>query len=458
MKRLDLSKYSKLFSGYTELRVQENRDNGVSIVDGTIMGNRRSSASGVSARSYKSGSWGFASTPETDDGAVRHVIQAAWENAAFLDKHENKGGLALPESSAVGEWDLSTRKPVASQKDRIDFLKSIDSYISSKFSKLSTRTVSLHSLDMEKQLLTSAGSNAFSMIPRSILYVVFAVDTDSGPVELYDIFGAPGQFEDVFVSPSSYHEKLDKLYEHLMRKAEGVFPAAGISECILDADIAGILSHEAIGHTTEADLVRGGSVAGDYMDQLVASPLVSLTDFAHTALGETCPVPVHIDDEGTLARDVAIIQDGVLRSYMHNRDSALEFGVEPAGNARGYKFSDEPLIRMRNTAILPGKSNLEDMIGSVENGYYLIQSSNGQADSTSEFMFGVVLGYEIRNGKLGRALKDVTISGVAFDMLKTVTAVSGDMSWKIGMCGKKQSIPVGMGGPAIKCKINIGGK
>jgi TldD protein len=99
------------------------------------------------------------------------------------------------------------------------------------------------------------------------------------------------------------------------------------------------------------------------------------------------------------------------------------------------------------------------MIASIEDGYYLIQPSNGQADSTSEFMFGVTMGYEIKNGKLGKAIKDTTISGVAFDMLKTVTMVSDDMTWNnAGMCGKKQWIPVSMGGPAIKCKINIGGK
>ena len=168
---------------------------------------------------------------------------------------------------------------------------------------------------------------------------------------------------------------------------------------------------------------------------------------------------MHIDDEGTQALDVTIIENGILRSYMHNRESALQFNVEPTGNARGYRFSDEPLIRMRNTAILPGNSKLDEMIESVEDGYYLLQSSNGEADSTSEFMFGVVLGYEIKKGKIGRALKDTTISGVAFDMLKTVTALSDDMVWtNAGMCGKKQPIPVGMGGPAVKCKINIGGK
>jgi TldD protein len=228
---------------------------------------------------------------------------------------------------------------------------------------------------------------------------------------------------------------------------------------VLDSDLAGILAHEAIGHTVESDLVLGGSVAADFMDKEVASPLVTLIDFANTALGKTCPVPIWTDDEGVEARDAVLIDKGILRSYMHNKESAAHFKVAPTGNARAYGFYDEPLIRMRNTAILPGKDKLADMIASVDDGYYFMRSSNGQADSTSEFMFGVVLGYEIKGGKLGQAIRDTTISGVAFDMLKTITMVSDDMSWACGgMCGKKQSIPVGMGGPAIKCHINVGGR
>ena len=74
-------------------------------------------------------------------------------------------------------------------------------------------------------------------------------------------------------------------------------------------------------------------------------------------------------------------------------------------------------------------------------------------------MFGVCLGYEIKDGKLGRAIKDTTISGVAFDMLKTVTMISDEMNWSCaGMCGKKQWIPVGMGGPSLRCRIHIGGE
>ncbi|HPB66534.1 MAG TPA: TldD/PmbA family protein, partial [Spirochaetales bacterium] len=246
---------------------------------------------------------------------------------------------------------------------------------------------------------------------------------------------------------------------NLARKSKGVYARPGVHDVVLDSDLAGILAHEAVGHTVEADGVLGGSVAADAMGRRVASPLVTLVDFANTALGETCPVPIWVDDEGVEARDAVLIEEGVLRSYMHNKESAAHFGAEPTGNARAYGFYDEPLIRMRNTAILPGESKLQDMIASVDDGYYFLRSSNGQADSTSEFMFGLVMGFEIKGGKLGEAVRDTTISGVAFDMLKTVAAVSDDMSWSCGgMCGKKQSIPVGMGGPAVRCRVNVGGR
>ena len=74
-------------------------------------------------------------------------------------------------------------------------------------------------------------------------------------------------------------------------------------------------------------------------------------------------------------------------------------------------------------------------------------------------MFGVCMGYEIKNGKLGRALLDTTISGVAFEMLKTVDMISDTVEWSSsGFCGKKQPMPVGLGGPAVRCRITVGGR
>lgn len=455
----NLRRHAALFTDYAELRVQENKTIRISLLNGDVVGNSRSAQAGLSARSFKDGVWGFASTPELDDGSMRSVVTRALDNARFLASRDGTPRGQLPSRPGVSVNDLSTTKPRRSQKELIDFVRAIDGYCAAQFPGLSSRSVSLSCLDMEKTLVTADGADAYSLVPRSILAVSLTVDADGEPVDLYEVYGGLGQFEDVFADPPNLFPNLDMLADNLARKSKGVYTRPGTHDVVLDSDLAGILAHEAIGHTVEADGVLGGSVAADAMNTVVASPLVTLVDFANTALGRTCPVPLWTDDEGVAARDAVLIDKGVLRSYMHNKDSARHFGVEPTGNARAYGFYDEPLIRMRNTAILPGTSKLSDMLSSIDDGYYFLRSSNGQADSTSEFMFGVVMGFEVKGGKIGDAIRDTTISGVAFDMLKTVTAVSDDMSWSCGgMCGKKQMIPVGMGGPAIRCRLNVGGR
>jgi TldD protein len=168
---------------------------------------------------------------------------------------------------------------------------------------------------------------------------------------------------------------------------------------------------------------------------------------------------VYADDEGTPSRDATLIKAGMLTEFMNSRETAARLGIKPTGSARAYAPSDEPLVRMRNTAILPGTSKLDDMIGGVEDGYFLMKTSNGQADSTTEFMFGVSLAYEIKNGKLGRAIRDTTISGSAIKVLQSVDAVSDDMYWTCtGYCGKKQPMVVSMGGPALRAQAHLGGE
>ncbi|NLC32779.1 MAG: TldD/PmbA family protein, partial [Clostridiales bacterium] len=299
-----------------------------------------------------------------------------------------------------------------------------------------------------------------SLHPRSYVYVFLtAKGRDGSPVEIFETVGGFGSFDQHFNDPSLMHAKIDKLYEQVMHKAEGVYADAGTKTVILAGELAGMLAHEAVGHTVEADLVLGGSVAGPMLNKQVASPLITMTDFAHTAFGQAAPLPVYIDDEGTKAQDAVLIKDGTLVGFMHNRQSAQHFQMQPQGNARAWMFSDGPLIRMRNTAVHPGHDKLSDMIASVEDGYYLIKTGNGQADTTGEFMFGITMGYEIKKGKIAKPILDTTISGIAFDMLKSVEMVSDEVSWSSsGFCGKKQPMPVGLGGPALKCSVTIGGR
>ncbi len=456
-----LSKYNASFApgASTELRAQRNLTRRVTLRQGNLVANQRSDTKGVGARVYEDGIYGFASAADLSDDAVRAVLKNATDNAAFLSAYAGRGTGSLPALEKGRRPDDEAVSDLP-QKVYIDYLQALDAYITSNYPQLDSRTLVAYADSVERQLLTSDGFSCHTLLPRAYVYIFMTAKTGDGvPVEVFEPIGGFGGFDRHFTAPELMYPVIDKLFERVMHKREGVYAQAGLKTVVMAGELTGILAHEAVGHTVEADLVLGGSVAGPLLNKQVASPLVSLTDFASEAFGETAPLPVYVDDEGTPASDALLIRDGILTGYMHSRQSAQHFGMRPQGNARAWLFSDEPLIRMRNTAIHPGASKPEDMIASVDDGYYLVSTGNGQADTTGEFMFGVTMGYEIKNGKLGKAIFDTTISGVAFEMLKSVDMVGDRVRWSSsGFCGKKQPMPVGVGGPDLRCRLMIGGR
>jgi len=455
-----LSAHKNTFKDYTELRAQVNDNQRVTLVAGNMVRNSHESEGGVSARVYRGGTFGFASGATYTDEGVKNVLSAATDNAIFMDANVSRGQPPLPNATAGNQGLVTLPGPVIPQSMLIDFAQALDALITKKYKNLSSRTVVADILNIEKLLVVSDGADSHFYQPRSTVYVFLTADTSDGmPVELFESFSYFGRFDEHFSDLALMETKIDALYEAVMKKRDGVFTKAGLAKCILHPKMAGMLAHEAIGHTVEGDIVLSGSVASYNLNKQVASEIVNMVDFAHTYNGEPTPLPVYVDDEGVTAEDAILIKDGILTGYMHNRDSARQLNTKPQGNARAFTFSDEPLVRMRNTAILPGTSKLEDMIASVDDGYYLVSTGNGQADQTGEFMFSVEEGYEIKNGKIGKGLRETTVSGVAFEMLKTVDMVSDDMHWDIGgFCGKKQPMTTGMGGPALRCDVNVGGK
>ena len=455
-----LSAHKPSFKDYTELRAQVNSTQRVVMQAGNMVANNQESAGGVSARVYRGGTYGFASAATYSHDGVKNVLAAATSNAMFMDASIAKGKPPLLSAASGKQSLVKTPGDAIPQSVIVDYAKELDELIIKNYKNLSSRQIIVSCLDIEKLLVVADGTDSHSYQPTSYIYVFMTAEAPDGvPVELARPIGTMGRFTELFTDPTLITADLDRLYEALMKKREGVYARAGQHKCVLGMEMAGMLAHEAIGHTVEADSVLTGSVAAHNLNKEVASPLVSMVDYAHTALGKPCVLPVYVDDEGVQAEDAVLIDKGILKGFMHSRETAQHFGVAPQGNARAFEFSDEPLIRMRNTAILPGTSKLEDMISSLDDGYYLLTSYNGQADSTGEFMFAVNEGYEVKNGKIGSAIRESTISGVAFEMLKTVDMVSGDMFWEsAGFCGKKQAMTVSCGGPALRCDINLGGR
>lgn len=444
---------------YAETRQHEVRIARKVMVDGNLTANTVTNDAGASARVFNNGYWGFASVPGMDNASASKVAKKAADNASAMCRFGDKPNLDLPLDSHVGEHGYNGKAPL-SQQESIEIMQELNALCDRKYPSLKSAMFMLHEESHSKRFATSNGSVGLNSINRGTCYIILIAEDQHGqPIELMQAISAKGNLADLNLSMSSLEHQIETLYQHLQAKRFAVAPRGGEQTIVLSPELAGMLAHEAMGHPCEADLVLGGAVTGGLVGKQVASELITMIDFAHSYNGEELMIPVYADDEGTEATDALLIEQGIMKEFMTSRETAARLGIKSTGNARAYKFNDEPLVRMRNTAILPGTSKLEDMIAAVENGYYLMKSGNGQADSTTEFMFGIDLAYEIKNGKLGSAITDTTVSGTAINMLRTVDAVSDDMYWECnGYCGKKQPMVVSSGGPALRAKAHLGGQ
>ena len=444
---------------YAETRRHELRKSRLTMVDGNLATNLRTAEGGVSTRVYDNGYWGFASVPGADNPAsIEKAGRKARENARTMARFGARRSYDLPGGSYRGEHEYRGRAALT-QKDCIDRLAALHAWCTQRYPALKSTQFMLQDEHHTKRLSSSHGSEVLNSIQRAVCYVTLTAEDDAGaPVELLDRLSGKGSLADLDLSLDAMGPLLDRLHEQLQHKRQAVPTRGGLRTIVMGPDLAGILAHEAMGHPCEADLVLGGAMTRDLVGQAVASELITMIDYAHSYRGEELMVPVYADDEGTPARDAVLIDRGRLTGFMSSRETAARLGIDATGSARAYDPNDEPLVRMRNTAILPGSSKLDDMIAGVDDGYLLLKTSNGQADSTTEFMFGINLAYEIRNGKVGRAIRDTTVSGSAIKVLSSVDAVSDDMQWTCaGYCGKKQPMVVSMGGPAIRARAHLGG-
>ena len=445
---------------YTEQRRHAWRKRHLVMVDGNLTTNANNSEGGLSARAYRGGYWGFASAPDGGDaGTAARLRQQAETNARAMARFGSRNAWALPGGNYRGEHVFHGR-PAWSQTEAVDYLAALQAFCAQRYPGLQSTRLMMTDEHHSKWLSTSRGGESLASIQRAVLGINFTtLSADGSPVDLTHAVSAKGSLSDLPTALEALTPQLDELHRHLMAKREAVPARGGHTTVVLAPELAGMLAHEAMGHPCEADLVLGGAVTRSLMGQRVASDLVTMVDYAHHYRGEEIMSPVYVDDEGTPAEDAVLIERGILRGLMHSRETAARMGQAPTGSARAYGPSDEPLIRMRNTVIEPGSAKLATMIAGVDSGYLLLKTANGQADSTTEFMFGITLGYEISNGRLGRAIRDTSLSGSAIKVLQSVDAVSDDMVWACsGYCGKKQPMVVAMAGPALRAQAHLGGQ
>jgi TldD protein len=233
---------------------------------------------------------------------------------------------------------------------------------------------------------------------------------------------------------------------------------AGPFTVVLSSSAGGTMVHEACGHGLEADfIVKHLSVYAGRQGQKVASDLISVVDDG------TLPNrrgSSRIDDEGIPARRAVLIERGVLRGFLHSWKTARELGHEPTGHGRRESYRHLPIPRMRNTLILPGDSDPEEIVRSVQDGILVCRMGGGEVDiATGNFVFACSEAYRIRDGRRAEPIRDATLIGNGIEVLSSIDKVGSDLGFGVGTCGKDgQGVPVADAQPTLRIpRITIGG-
>ena len=227
---------------------------------------------------------------------------------------------------------------------------------------------------------------------------------------------------------------------------------------VLSHEAGGTLIHEAVGHGLEADLaMQNLSVYSGKVGQMVASPLITVLDDATSPYKRGS---FFFDDEGTPSEKTVLVENGMLKGYMHDRLSAMRAGAVSTGNGRRESYHYRPIPRMTNTIIAPGKTDPASIVKSLGKGLYVRKMGGGQVNTVNgDFVFEVTEGYLIENGEVGELVRGATLTGNGPEVLANIDMVGTDLGFGIGTCGKdSQGVPVSDAQPTLRIpEIVVGG-
>ena len=341
-----------------------------------------------------------------------------------------------------------------SEQQILDFCKNLRDSVNARSDKLRNVSVSVYTMETSK-LFISANKE----LDQNYAWVNGAIGVvwqENGKTVTH----RAGENESTLaLVMEKLPDVVDKLLHeaHMLTTAKPMVP--GEYDIVTDPNMTGLIAHEAFGHGVEMDMfVKDRALAKEYVGKYVASPIVNMRDGA----GSTVSAGSYFfDDEGVLAGDTQIIKDGILVTGISDLSSALKLGTAPTGNGRRESSRRKAYARMTNTFIEPGSATLEEMISSIDHGFYVCECDNGMEDPKN-WAIQCVAKYaiEIVDGKLtDNWFSPVILSGYVPDLLKSISMVSADCKIEgAGMCGKgyKEWVRVSDGGPSVKARAKLG--
>ncbi len=434
---------------YADARVVISRRQSLEALNETIESLEQSESAGVGVRALVGSSWGFFATAEAEEArqAGEAAAAIARASATVPGPPLHLADVPVREDSYATPYE---EDPFAvSLAEKADLLLGVTKTMQSVAGVALARAF-FTAWDTQKWFVSSQGHR----ISQHLVECGGGIDaTAVGEAETQrrSYPQSFGQFE------SGGYEVIRRFdlpgnAERVAGEAVALLTAPecpGVTtDLVLESSQLALQIHESVGHAIELDRILGweAAFAGTSFLELprlgslvYGSPLMNITADATLpgALGT-----FGYDDEGTPAQRVDIVKEGTWVGVLSGRDSASVANLPPGGMVRGDGYNRLPMVRMTNVGLLPGESTLDEIIAATDDGVLMATNRSWSIDDKRlNFQFGCEIAWEIRNGSVGRMLKNPTYTGITPQFWATMDMLAGGsewIHWGVPNCGKGQ--------------------
>ena len=442
---------------YCDVRAEDQLTESISIENNQIENTKLNSDGGFGVRFLKNGKWGFCSFSNLEsfefmkdslEQAINHTSQYSENKKSLSELFPCETKKFSKEFKVLKKPNLEKLIEIGLECDEIIFQE-----------PLVKRSSIISWYTAKSKFFTSSEGTQISQSYTDVVMELNVIAHNSGVTQSINVTeGGRGGMEKITES-----EKVQKSAREISQKASELLDARHVKEenstVVMNPDFVSLLTHEILGHPSEADRVLGKEMAwagGAWWKNKLGEKIGSkdLNVFDDPTIEGSLGWYFY-DDEGVKSSRTSLVEDGILKNHMHNRETAMIFGVNPTGNMRATDYRFMPLIRMACTCISPGDWNPDEIIKETKNGY-LISNMKIPSIDMRRYNWSISCQYaqKIENGELTDLLRDVIVMGVAPDFFQSIDACGNDFAVRpITNCGKgdpMQSMMMGNGGPTLR--------
>lgn len=441
---------------YAEARLESNETSRFVLNDGNPESSSFDDYSGIGVRFSVNKNIGFVSINNLEKDKIRGLLDKSFRLTERSSKIADKIDFAESKTSnskckinqKINLEDLSPDK-------KLKILSELDKDLNSdhKYFNLSDRLTKRYYVNTE-------GSKIYSEIPRVNFFYFLTINESGKTIQRYLQYGATGGYE--LINKWELEKNIEAEIKALKANLKnGVKAPEGNVDVVLAPEVTGIAVHESGGHPYEADRIFGreAAQAGEsfikekMIGHKIANEQVTLVDDP-TLRGSYGFY--YYDDEGIQARRKYMVKDGKIVEFMHDRASAAKMNLNSNGSARATRFSFEPLVRMSNTFLLPGKFSEDEMIEDVKKGVYFKNFMEWNIDDQRyQQKYVGNEAYLIEDGEITKPVRTPALEITTPVLWSSIDAVGNNPAMFAGTCGKgepMQGIPVWMGGPSVRLR------